>query len=664
VAIAWGSGVSLHTVETGEELWFEPVPTNVIGFDVQAQGDLFAAALADGSVMTFDAADGSPLRVEGARPNAYWGNIAWSPDGQTLAFQFIGPNRADPIYLLEVATGQIGEVPDSATGQGVMPQLVWSPDGSGITVAALGDTCSRFVDVGTGEAHLHLGQPGQCFSPAALLFLPDGETMALQTQSGGLDLLRFPDGARMRTLENAGAILISGNLEFPAADEALFVDPNGQWIASRGGYEPCYCGNPQDRPDHPLIVWDLARGDVYARLERAREPLAQRQRLDAAFDGDRILMFYASGEITGWEFNDPDAQEVLITHVLTRPVLASTLNWSADGSRIAFTGTYGGADIYETSTGQLIRRFEPPLESPALSPDGRLAALYDSDENLQTVYDVQRGQRLHAWPASPVLMGPAFSPDGRYLAHGGEAQVSVLDVASGNETILEPALAALATADMAITRLIWSPDGHNLATVHSAASPGSGGPGMLVLWKQLADGSFEALYDTPNVQADYTLPSLTFAAFNPSGNLVALQSLTTAEATQMDVVVYDLEAERVLQIFPEYKLAGWLNDEELLTAEAQYDTRITRIQVIRGEKTIGGGRDLGGNAYAPNGLFIAQIARSGRGVAIQHWRSGEIVAEAVHQSLNLIDYRWSPDGRWLVSIGDDGTLRIWPVNYR
>jgi WD40 repeat protein len=180
----------------------------------------------------------------------------------------------------------------------------------------------------------------------------------------------------------------------------------------------------------------------------------------------------------------------------------------------------------------------------------------------------------------------------------------------------------------------------------------------------MENGPFEAIYHVANVEADYTLPNLTLAGFNPSGSRVALQSLPEPEAAQMDVVVYDLKAKKVIQTFPEYRLAAWINDEELLAAEAQYDTRLTRIDAISGEKTIGGGRDLNANAYAPGGIFTAQMAPHGRGVTIRHWQSGEIVAQAVHEALNLIDYRWSPDGRWLASIGDDGTLRVWPVRTR
>jgi WD40 repeat protein len=222
-----------------------------------------------------------------------------------------------------------------------------------------------------------------------------------------------------------------GPLEFPAADGSLFIDAGGQWIATRGGFEPCYCGSADDQPDHPLIVWDLTRGNVLLQLGRALDPLAQRHRLAAAFDENRILMLYASGEITQWDFSDPQARETLVAKVASRPVAASTLSWSADGSHLAFTGSYGGVDVYQTATGQLVQRFDPQLESPALSPDGELVALFDPETSVEVIYRVQDGDVLHTLPASSVLMGSAFSPDGSHLVYGEGSRASVLNLASG-----------------------------------------------------------------------------------------------------------------------------------------------------------------------------------------------------------------------------------------
>lgn len=662
LVIAWGSGVSLHMVESGQELWFRPVRTNLIAFDIHPQVERFAAALSDGSVMIFEASDGEARRFEGAGPNAYWGDLAWSPDGQTIAFQFIGASRSDPIYLLDVGSGQIREVPDSQTGEGVAPVLIWSPDSSAITVASLGENCSRFVDVQSGELRMILGHSGQCYWIHSLVFLPDGQTLTVDGQDGGVDILRFPDGERLRTLKSTGGDLVSRQLEFLAASGSLFIDPGDQWIASRGGYEPCYCGNPEDQPYHPLIVWNLASDTVQAQLERAVEPLVERHRLAAAFDGQSILVFFESGEITRWAFTDPQAGDAVLAQVSVRPVSTWSIRWSADGSHLAFTGSYGGVDIYATATQQLVRRFDPPLDSPALSPDGSLVALYDPDQSAEVIYEVQSGDMLLTLPASPVLMGAAFSPDGLFLAYAANPIPVVTDLASGRVTTLETTAIAAITADMTVSRLVWSPDGQALVTVFGIEGGDSVGPRAIVLWKRLGDGSFDAVYNIPNVQANYPLPNQVLAIFNPSGSRVAMKSLPAFEAGQMKLVVYDLETGNLIRTLEEYTPGAWMSDDELLEAKVQYYTRLTHINVVSGEKTVGNGVDNGDNAYAPGGVFTAQMAMPPlRGVMVKYWRSNAVIAHGEHESLNILDYCWSPDSRWLSSVGDDGTLRLWSV---
>jgi hypothetical protein len=64
VAIAWGSSVSLHTVESGRELWYQPMLANLIAFDIHPQAERFAAALSDGSVMIFEASNGEARHFE------------------------------------------------------------------------------------------------------------------------------------------------------------------------------------------------------------------------------------------------------------------------------------------------------------------------------------------------------------------------------------------------------------------------------------------------------------------------------------------------------------------------------------------------------------------------------------------------------------------------
>jgi WD40 repeat protein len=669
IALAWGCGVSLYSVESAEELWYQSTPTDLIAFDVNPQGRVFAAALADSSIMIFDAANGTSRLYGALRPNAYWGDIAWSPDGHTLAYQFNGPGRTDPISLLDLDSGQVREVPNSSTGEGVTPALTWSPDGASMTVAALGNVCPRLIDVQTGAGRMQLGRPGHCYA-ASPLFLPDGKRLADIDPSSGVVLMDFPESKQTKTLQRTDGHLLGQMLSFPDAGGALFIDLGQKWIATRGGYEPCYCGNPADLADHPLIVWNLESGSVQAQLKRPSKTLATRHRLAATFDpkrsddrsDDRILMFYESGEITQWNFGDPQAEEQMVSRLPVRPIAAYTLIWSADGSHLAFTGDYGGVDVYQTSTGQLVRRFDTPLGSPSLSPDGRLAALFDPEKQVEAVYRVRDGSLLRTQSASPVLMGAAFSPDGQYLAYGAGTSAAIVELASGKVTRLDPTNSIPMPGDMSITRLVWSPDGQALATIFGSTGSGGVGLGVIVLWKHSANDSFTALYHVANVQASYDTPNLTLAAFNPSSSRVVLQDMPAMETAQPGLIVYDLQANRVTQTFPEYRIGAWINDEELLAAEAQYYTRLTRINVVSGDKTLTGSRDIGDTVYAPGGLFTAQMAQpEGRGISISDWKSGKIVVQASHQGLNLTGCFWSPDGHWLASTMDDGTLRIWPV---
>jgi WD40 repeat protein len=50
-----------------------------------------------------------------------------------------------------------------------------------------------------------------------------------------------------------------------------------------------------------------------------------------------------------------------------------------------------------------------------------------------------------------------------------------------------------------------------------------------------------------------------------------------------------------------------------------------------------------------------------RGITVKYWKSHAPIAFGEHTSLNLIDLSWSPDGGWLASLGDDGTLLVWPM---
>jgi WD40 repeat protein len=315
-------------------------------------------------------------------------------------------------------------------------------------------------------------------------------------------------------------------------------------------------------------------------------------------------------------------------------------------------------DVYDTS-GRLVQRFDPPLTTPALSPDGQLVALFDPDQNTEIVYQVRDKQLLKTLPAAPVLLGAAFSPDGRFLAYGALGRAAVIELASGKVISLDPAAIVPVRAELALTRLIWSPDGQSLITIIEAEPSDEADQGVITLWKRVEGGLFEAVYHVATVQANNS--AWVLATFNPTGHRVALQ--TMPQATQLGLIVYDLEAEKVIQTLVEYRLGTWLNDEDLLAVEAQYDTRLTRMNVVSGQKMIS--VSAYAVAHSPDGKFFAQVEWSSNhvdsSVTIRKWQNGEVVAQIQGESALVLDHPWSPDGQWLATVGNNGALRIWPV---
>jgi len=652
VAIAWSSGVSLNAVETGQELWFQATPANVTAFDLQPQAKMLAAALADGSVMLFDSSSGQSQHFNGEPLDVYWGDLAWSPDGKTVAFQFIGAARGGPIYLLDTASGQVSELPNTTIDQMHVPVLVWSPDGSMLTVNSLGSVCPRLVDSHSGEDRLVLGSSGQCYSIQALAWLPDGKLLAVPGQNSGVALLRFPEGNLTRYLWSDGGIGV-----FPGIKRSLFIDPGSKWIATRGGiglYGYDY--------HQPFIVWDLASGAVRAQITQVLKPLEGLRRMAATFDGNSILILYESGQITRWAFTDPAATEQMIAQIRSMTPSTLTIRWSEDGSRLAFSGLYGGVDVWDPAKGQLVRHFDPPLDTPALSPDGSKVALFDPVKNTETIYDVASGSPVRVLvDAGRVLKGPAFSQDGHYLAYAAGGRARLADLESVQIITLEPAQADQIGTGMAVTRLIWSPDGKALVTVFGIPGSEAVGSGVIILWKRSANGAFEEVYHVANVQASYEQSYLPLAMFNPSGSRVALQSYT---AQGQMLVVYDLAAQKEILTLPMTTAGAWVNNDVLLLSSTAVSGRLERINVVSGNRNSGSGFDRV-NAYDPTATYYMHEAlTNSRGIVILQWQESDntkITARGIFETNGLLEYGWSPDGRWAWAIGNDGSIRIWPV---
>lgn len=142
--------------------------------------------------------------------------------------------------------------------------------------------------------------------------------------------------------------------------------------------------------------------------------------------------------------------------------------FSPNGWRIACVDPDGRLVLRDAETGDVLRRYDPPLGKPvasvAISPDTRLIAASEDVGDL-LVWDAESGRpacRIPARAEEPLRLDPTihhlrFSPDGSKIAGADQLRVRVYDAASGREVV--------ALESPGVGWLRWSADGERLVAI-------------------------------------------------------------------------------------------------------------------------------------------------------------------------------------------------------
>lgn len=640
-AIAWATGVSLIETADASEQWYQPLPAAPIALDLRGDNGEIAVSLASGEVVLLNVADGGMQMFPVASDNVYWGDIAYAPDGSQLAVQNIGPRRADPIFLLDTANGAVTELPNSDGNEGTQPYLVWSPDGQFITLSKLGEDCTTILNATTGEPQFVLTHDEGCYASFVVAWSPNGRFLAVDTGTNEIDLIEFATQNVVQTI--TGSTQTFGP---SAVGAGLFFSPDGSQLISRGGL-----GFYND--SFNMLVWDVATGEKIGELTA---PINQ-QRLVSRYTTDgTIVSLYGNGAIGRWTVGESSE-----TFVSEQPVLPIRFPFvlSPDGGKIA-ARTDTQFAVWDVATGQPQLVFDKLYQAPSFSPNGRLLTLYHRDTETLDLVDLTQGEIVQTLTNVSAAVEHSFSPNGRLLIYGSGSDAVVYDVENGSE------LARLTgyPASQRLAKVVWSP---TMNGVLVGAGPADGGeiPGAMILWR-LQENDFTELFRAENVRTGYGSFAATVAKFNPSGTHIAIENVPINDANEFTIFVYDMAQEEVVLEFSEHRLSAWIDDETLLTSQAQFDIVFTKWDVATGRSTAGGGFDSGGNAYAPvGGFYAAQDSGGrniGRGVDLRSWDSQETIFNYPMRG-DLILVQWADNGRILAASDTLGLAYVWPVQY-
>lgn len=613
-----------------------PTPFLILGARNTRLGEahLGPTALSPDGRLALAAADGF---VELIDPETREVRFAHQPPFEAGSIRFLGKHR-----LIGVGkTGRVASWDAETGGSSVTLRLngreyefpALSADGRRIAFISASGVIS-VIDAGTGKKLSVLGRPSDDFlgRPLLVALSPDGSWAASGDWLGGVKVWRV-ETARVvwstRAFSGAQALVSRGaagpNFGAPNAVVSFAFSPNGRLLAASGRegvlfvfdvasgklmHEDATAGGDSCaltfHPDGRSLIAGGGRGG----LKRIRVPhggdifsiegTTGYREISISTDGRRLVALDNERFLTTLDIRTGFKLGTGTTRTVWRA------EYSRDGSLLAAGGSDGAVEIYSMPKGKRIFGFQAhqePIMQLALSPDASLLATIGSDLRLR-VWNVASGKKT--WEAATAGISFAnrfaFAPDGRTLITGDKNTLVAWNARSGKR------LKEFASHPGEVEDIAISPDGRYAATGCDDT--------RIRLW-DIRSG--KQLFAQPAVPTRYNLT--TDVMFTPDGRQLVgrvrnggpLYRLSVPDGRILETVKLDRGVRATI-----------LSDDGRL-AVSQDDSLLTRWTAFfldrHGERKF---------------VFQDQLG------------AGEMVA-------------LSPDGKHLITAGEDGLLRVWSV---
>jgi len=546
--------------------------------------------------------------------DGYVHNLAFSPDGTTLAADVIGP--AHSLRLWNVATGRPLPNPTGDTGR--LTALAYSRNGQILAVARGPD---RVIDLWDLASHRLAGRlTGNTGFVWSLAFSPDGKTLA----SGGADTT-----VRLWNVATGTPRDVFRGLTAPV--RSVVFSPGGQILASASD-------------DGLVREWNVANGSYVNAFDLGLKDVPA-----IAFGGQGQYL-YALDPGRG-QLNILDVFHGATASLTIGPRNSPAQLAPSPGGALILGGPNGSLLALDEGRGLFYQETNSSLFDLALSRTGRLAATSAADGTVQLWNPAQPAAPARVLKVTASNVGPvALSPDGRLLATGDySGAVALWNVANGARVAT---LARPGAPNSFITNIAFKPDGKTLASYTLA--------GTATIWDVAGRGRPGVIQaGLPPGASDNASHGL---AYSPDGRTLALASLTG------DVLLWNIRSHRV---------TGRINSSGQDGITAIAFSPDGRLLATAGENatvdlwTAATGRFAGTIgpltsvvrylAFSPGGRMLATV---GQDTSVQLWNvaSGRPVATLSGHTQQVNAAAFTPDGRTLITASADGTARVWDLS--
>ncbi|MGE3804822.1 MAG: PQQ-binding-like beta-propeller repeat protein [Gemmataceae bacterium] len=406
-----------------------------------AGGKLLAVS-SESRTQFYDAATGKLER------NVPAGDSVVTADGKTVAGR---RGESWDIVLFDASTGkEKRRIPS----RDLVHELAFDAAGRMLVTARHADGEIGLWDAESGKSTALLQQNARPAAVDALALSPDGQLLAVGRCDGTIVISRSADGSVFRELPTQKHGIL--HLAFaPSGRRLLSGDTNGN-----------------------LCSWDL-EGKQVGRIQVRRSRL---RGIALSLDGKYLAL--AGGEDDTVFVCTQDTGRLV--HHLKCPGLdrddvnnrgIADVAFSADGTRLAAVGRRRGLFLWDVASGKLLGECGTPRQWPecvALSPDGKVAASGHGGGRVEA-WNADSRDRLftgfhdHPWGDASTVDTVVFSPDGRLLFSGGtDGLIRVWTARSGAG--LEP----LVPGGGRVRRLAFASNGKQLASAQA--------DGSIVVW--------------------------------------------------------------------------------------------------------------------------------------------------------------------------------------
>jgi WD40 repeat protein/Flp pilus assembly protein TadD len=414
-------------------------------------------------------------------------------------------------------------------------------------------------------------------------------------------------------------------------------------------------------------------------------------------DGSRLLTAGDDGQAHLWDSQTGEKVTPALAH--TGPVLRAV--FSRDGSRIATASRDGTARVWDAATG---RPVTPPLahDGPVrwidFSPDGR--QLVTVAGSAAHVWDASTGEPLpgelrhdgavtqarfspdgrriatagddglvHFWDAAsrksvPLVLAHerailclAFSPDGKHLATGSADRTArIWDLSSG-----DPVGPAMRHRDR-LTCVAFGPFGHRLVTAAE--------DGVALIWR-VTDGErlVEPLRHTSAIRSAVFSPDGCRIATGGDDNVARVWNATTGAPLTpplranggVKCVAFSTDGRRLAMASDDGTARVWgvvcRHQAEVLDESARFRRRADRLLRVAYDDIQPPAEPAPGRT-SPDGRFVIKIGEDNTARVYDAHTGAPVTQPLVHRN-EVTSAAFSPDGRRVVTTSEDQTARVW-----